>query len=293
MQNASAAVWRNAVRAYVRRFPINRGKRYLMEALAPRYVTPDEEVCQLPGGASISADLREHVQRWIYFFGAYEQETVNWFRSVLRPGMTVLDIGAHVGQYTLIAAADVGSAGRVHAFEPNPGTFRRLSANISRNSFQHVRAHQVALSNTPGETTLFIPQHDNAGESSLQSCVEDSTSTKIRSITADEWAPTADLGTRPRVDVIKLDVQGFETRVIEGASGLIARFRPTVVCEFEERWLRLAGSSSVDLKRTFSDLGYTINRINGNKLTPVAPDEPHDFENLVLTPKAGIRHSAA
>ena len=67
---------------------------------------------------------------------------------------------------------------------------------------------------------------------------------------------------------------------------LLARFRPTIMCEFEERWLRLAGSSSVELKRKFRDMGYIVNRIARGGLEPVAANEVHFFENLVLTPEA-------
>lgn len=96
-----------------------------MEMTAPLYAASGPQVCELPGGARLSADLDEHVQRFIYFFGVYEEGTVRWFRETLRPGMVVLDIGAHVGQYSLIAAGAVGPNGRVHAFEPNPSSYRR------------------------------------------------------------------------------------------------------------------------------------------------------------------------
>jgi FkbM family methyltransferase len=240
----------------------------------------------------ISLDLREHVQRWIYFFGAYEADTVQWFRSMLRPGLTMLDIGAHVGQYSLIAGAAVTPTGRVHSFEPNPASFRRLSTNLALNGFPHARAHPMALSNTTGSTTLYVPKSDNQGEASLQACVPGSDTATIRSMTADQWMETADLGTPPRVDLIKIDVQGFELRVVEGAQNLLRRFRPTILCEFEDRWLRLAGTSSVELKRAFRDLGYSVNRIGKNGLEPVGMDEVHGFDNLVLTPVGAASNHA-
>lgn len=126
--------------AYVRWFPINRGKR---------------QICELPGGARLCADIGEHVQRWIYFFGVYEEDTVRWFRKQLGAGMVVLDVGAHVGQYSLIAATDVGPGGRVHSFEPNPISNRRLSANVDLNGFRNVTVHQLAASDTIGEATLY------------------------------------------------------------------------------------------------------------------------------------------
>ena len=201
MRMRSTDVWRGVVLAYVRGFPVTRGKRWLMEALASRYATTEERTCQLPGGARIRVNLNEHVQRWIDFFGAYEAETVRWFRHTLRPDMTVLDIGAHVGQYSLIAASEVGPRGRVHSFEPNPSSFRRLTTNIELNGFSNVRPHPIALSDSIGEATLYVPKHDNLGEASLQPCQTGMEETRVRCTTLDEWSRSADIGNPARIDL--------------------------------------------------------------------------------------------
>jgi len=278
--------WRNLVRAYVRWSPISRGKRFVMDSCAPLYLGSKDLISELPGGARINVDLHQHVQRYIYFFGAYEREMVSWFRRALAPGMTFLDIGAHVGQYSLIAAKAVGPNGRVHAFEPNPGSYRRLTANLALNDFRNAHAHPLALSDVPGPSTLFVPTNNNPGEASLQRCVETTATTTVEVGTADAWMNSADLGEPPRVDLIKIDVQGFERRVLEGAARLLDRFRPTVVCEFEERWLRLAGTSSVELKQVVAGMGYTVHRLTRRGgLAPVALDEIHSFDNLILKPR--------
>jgi FkbM family methyltransferase len=276
--------WRGVVRNYVQRFPVSRGKRRVMEMFAPLYAGSEPQTCRLPGGAQIRVDLAEHVQRWIYFFGAYEAETVSWFRSVIRPGMTVLDIGAHVGQYSLIAASDVGPTGRVHSFEPNPVSHGRLRANLEMNGFRNVTPHQLAVSDSAGEVTLYVPRHDNLGEASLQPCQEGMQEVKVRCVTIDEWAETADLGTAPRIDLVKIDVQGLEAKVLQGARHTLTRFKPLVICEFEERWLRGMGTSSVELKKMLGDMGYRVNRITPGGLAPVADDQIHGFDNLVLVP---------
>lgn len=255
-----------------------------METMAPLYAASEPQVCELPGGARMTADLAEHVQRWIYFFGVYEENTVRWFRESLRPGMVVLDIGAHVGQYSLIAAAAVGQSGRVHSFEPNPVSYRRLCANLDMNSFRNVAAHQLAVSDTAGEATLFVPDHDNLGEATLQAGSGDGRQVKVGCVTIDQWAQSADLGPQARIDLMKIDVQGLEGKVLKGAQEVLARFRPTIVCEFEERFLRSMGTSSVDLKGTLVRMGYSIHRLDASGLLPVGADEVHDFENLVLLP---------
>jgi FkbM family methyltransferase len=291
MQVGSTRFWREFVHAYVRRFPLERGKRRVMEALSGWYAKSEQQVCELPGGARMRVDLAEHVQRWIYFFGVYELETVTWFRRTLRPGMTFLDIGAHVGQYSMIAASQVGPEGRVHCFEPNPASFGRLTDNIALNGFTNVQARPLALSDRAGDATLFVPVHDNTGEASLQACVPGMKEASVPCTTLDEWARSADLGPRRRIDLMKIDVQGFEEKVLRGGTDVLERFGPTIVCEFEERWLQGAGSSSVQLKHYLRDIGYRVQRIDGDQLLPVDLDEVHSFANLVLTPARPVGNS--
>lgn len=286
MEKLSARFWRGVVRGYVRWFPLEKGKSRVMEALCPLYASSEPQICRLPGGATIRLDLGEHVQRWIYFFGVYEKDTVDWFRSHLRPGMVVLDIGANVGQYTLIAARDVGPNGRVHAFEPNPISHRTLASNIELNSFGNVSTHALAVSDSAGEVTLYIPDNDNMGEASLQISQTGQRNTTVRSVTIDEWAQNADLGATPRIDIVKIDVQGLESAVLRGARQVMLRYRPLIICEFEERWLRDSGTSSVEIKRMLGELSYSANRITASGLSQVDTDEVHSFENLVLVPAA-------
>ena len=239
----------------------------------PLYAASEPQIGRLPGGAAIRLDLGEHVQRWIYFFGVYEQDTVDWFRSNLRPGMVVLDIGANVGQYTLIAARGVGPNGRVHAFEPNPISYRTLTSNIEINAFRNVSAHSLAVSDSAGEVTFYAPDNDNMGEASLQMSQTGQRNTTVMSVTIDDWAQSADLGPTPRIDIIKIDVQGLESAVLRGARQVMLRFRPVIICEFEERWLRDSGTSSVELKRMLRELSYSANRITSSGLSPVAAEE--------------------
>jgi FkbM family methyltransferase len=282
MGKISAQFWRSMIHAYVQHFPVNRGKRRIMELTAPLYASSKPQLCELPGGSRLRADLREHVQRWIYFFGVYEEDTVRWVRSFLRPGMVVLDVGAHVGQYSLLSAPCVGPTGRVHSFEPNPVTYRLLSNNLALNGFRNVTAHQFAVSDATGEATLYVPGPDNLGEASLQECIRGMSATTVKCVTIDDWASSADLGNSERIDLIKIDVRGRESKVIQGAMHVVARFQPVIVCEFEERFLRSMGTSSVELKRNFSDLGYAADRITASGLVPVKLEEVHGFENLAL-----------
>jgi FkbM family methyltransferase len=160
-----------------------------------------------------------------------------------------------------------------------------LTDNLAPNRFSQVSAHQLVPSDQAGSATLYLPKDDNMGEASLQQYSAETESTVTRTLTADEWMESADLGNPARIDVIKIDVQGYETRVIRGASRLLACHRPLVLCEFEERWPQMAGSSCAELRQLFAELGYTASKLQSGKLVPVSTAESHGFENLVLAPR--------
>ena len=86
----------------------------------PRLAETEFQRAVLPNGCSMHCDLRQHVDRHIYYLGAYEPVESYLFTRLLQPGMTVIDAGANIGQYTLLAATAVGSRGTVHCFEPVP-----------------------------------------------------------------------------------------------------------------------------------------------------------------------------
>lgn len=154
----------------------------------------------------------------IYYRGCSEPETADFMHRFLRPKMTVLDVGAHIGEYTLMAAKIVGIAGQVHAFEPQPRMYEILCKNIELNHLSNVQAHPLAISNSSGKVEFEI-------------CNEPSMSSIRRQLDSDreicivEATPLDDSWSNPqvKVDLIKVDVEGAEKLVFEGASELMSR----------------------------------------------------------------------
>src|SRR5262245_6597666 len=99
----------------------------------------------LRNGLPIEVDARDRVGREIIGQGCWEWETYHFVEGWLRPGMTVVDVGANIGQYSLLASARVGAAGTVHAFEPHPGVYEVLRRNLQRAGCTNVSAHQLAV----------------------------------------------------------------------------------------------------------------------------------------------------
>jgi len=137
-----------------------------------------------------------------------------WIASVVRPGDTVIDIGANIGAYTMFFADLVGPAGLVHALEPEPENFRRLGDAVA--GLSNVRAHKLAASNTTGECVLYKSASLNVDHHTYDDGVEQRECVVIPCTRLDDLiAPGA------RVDFIKMDIQGAEGFALAGAQRVL------------------------------------------------------------------------
>lgn len=146
--------------------------------------------------------------------GDYEADERALFVAAIRPGDTVLDVGAHIGLYTLAAARAAGPTGRVIAFEPSSVNHALLVENVARNGYGNVEIRREAVGDRDGTVSLFLSV-DNTGDHSL---IEDDTR-------QGESVPLVRLDSLPidTVAVIKMDIQGGEPAALRGAAALLAR----------------------------------------------------------------------
>ena len=152
----------------------------------------------------------------------------------LVPGMTVLDIGAHHGFYSLLASVKVGPAGRVVAFEPSPREREKLLRNLAVNGYTNVRVEECALADAGGEQELIVVGGINTGCNSLRrpEVKEPTSSVAVQVETLDGYLDAHSL---PPIDFIKLDAEGAELAILKGAQKLLQhRPRPVIQCELEE-----------------------------------------------------------
>lgn len=156
------------------------------------------------------------ISAFIGRFGYYEIGTTRIFERILKPGQTVVDVGANIGWFTLLAASLVGPKGKVYAFEPEPLSFSLLEKSIRRNSYGQVLTSQVAVSARLGLATLHLSPNDNMG---LQSTSRDfgAGAMPVQSVSLDEALPDS------KIDLLKADVEGGEPAVFDGAKGLLRK----------------------------------------------------------------------
>jgi FkbM family methyltransferase len=160
----------------------------------------------------------------IYYQGASEPETAKIFRRLVKPEMTVFDIGAHFGEYVLIAHAS--GATQIHAFEPNREIFNLLSENVVRNSLPKTTLNNCAAFDCNGK--LLLEQGDDPATCFVQkpiSRAQDGSLELVRSLKLDTYC--SDRKIRP--DVIKIDVEGAELPVLKGARNTLRGHAPPIL----------------------------------------------------------------
>lgn len=181
------------------------------------------------------------------------------FKKSVRPGNIVLDIGAHIGWYTLQAARVVGSAGRVYAFEPDPQNYSTLVQNVQRNGLgERVILTPRAVCDKPGPASLFI-DGTSEGVRSSSSLVaippEMQGKMRVECVTIDDF-----LDTSVAVDIVKMDIEGAELKALRGMERTLARsgIHLVVFVECNPGALRAADSTAGDLLKRLEELGFIV-----------------------------------
>lgn len=193
-----------------------------------------KEVVTRRGGLRWKLDLREGIDLSIYLFGSFEPSVAKTYRTSLRDGSTVVDVGANIGAHTLPLARAVGASGRVLAFEPTTWAFDKLRANLDLNPdiAGRVCAEQIMLVGeegvtAPAETYSSWPLV-TGGEVHPEHRGRLMSTGTARCATLDAYLSEAGVD---RVDFVKLDVDGAEPEVLAGAEATITRSAPTIVME--------------------------------------------------------------
>jgi FkbM family methyltransferase len=197
--------------------------------------------------------------RWLYVklhaLRVMGGEELGFLSSHVKPGMTVIDIGANIGLYSLILADLVGSAGRVHSFEPSPGLFAAALKNSQTNGRDGVlRIENIALGSRAGEATLYEAGF-NSGDNRMVTSRSHKVGFPVRILPLDEVLPGV------RVDWIKMDTQGWEAEVLRGMRETLRR-NPDVRVYFEY-WpagLRHAGEKASAPLEILEGYGMSIFR---------------------------------
>jgi len=182
------------------------------------------------------------------------------FTKLITGGMTVIDVGAHAGYYTLIAARAVGDKGRVFAFEPEPSNYKLICKNIQLNNYRNVIPVQKAVTNITGPMKLFLAE-DTGGHSIV------SDNPRQRAILVDSTTLDDFFAARVQpIHIIKIDVEGAENTVLQGMSRLIAANPELkIFTEFWPEGLKRAGHLPTEYFKRLTNYGFSIYLIDEKK----------------------------
>ncbi|HEY2548197.1 MAG TPA: FkbM family methyltransferase [Candidatus Acidoferrum sp.] len=259
-------------------------KKYITAALRARRVFPEMAIpLRLPFGAWWLAEKGALDHELMY--EGFEETELHFVQRLLRPGMTVLDIGAHHGLYTLLASRRVGRRGRVIAFEPSPRECRRLAKHLRVNRCANVEVEACAVGDASGEADLFqVDGFRDWGNSLRPPAVPEPTLTvRVAVRRLDDVLEERGIA---RVDFIKLDAEGGELAVLEGGRRLLQTApRPAILAEVEDLRTLQWGYKAREIVQLLARWDYRWFALSeAGSLYPISPDQESYDGNFVALP---------
>ncbi len=223
------------------------------------------------------------IQAEIYYQGCFEPELVPWFQRFIQPRATVLDVGAHCGQFALIASQSQPGV-QVLAFEPDGDNAADLEHNLTANGLRNVQVRRVAVADRGGQLPLYsddetfgFSDHSLArGATVFTGRVETVEAIVLDSLLAELEQP---------VCLIKMDIEGAELLALRGAQRLLAAHQPALLLEVDARWMSNFGLQPEALRAWLAEQGYGCWAIDEHgRLQPVVSGAAACSANWVALP---------
>lgn len=244
-----------------------------------RLVSFEVEIHDFDERFTVRLILSEHMQRRIFWMGFYNTDIVSVLKRKLCPGMNVIDVGANIGEITLVSANCVGETGAVFAFEPVKLTADRLCHHVELNRLDRVHVRREALAERSGRVPIYKGAQGfldhNDGLASLYGENEGEVPLEYVNVsTLDDVVESLSL---THVDLIKIDIEGGELPCLKGGESVIRRYRPMIIVEVQEFSARQAGWELDELFSYLEGLGYeffeiaskgSLRRLNIDSLLP-------------------------
>ena len=205
-------------------------------------------------GYKVLLNLQDWAERRTYFGGTYYQsELEHLFPLILRRGDQYLDIGANIGMTALMASSLIGQEGKGFAFEPNPETFARLRRHFELNHTSNLEAIPFALADRESEMELVLPRGISGLGSLVASREGTARSFEVRTMTGRPYVERLDPA---KPTVIKMDVEGYEVKVLNGIEGILDWPEVIIVAEVNEVLLQRAADSAEVLFELLEKHGF-------------------------------------
>lgn len=248
-----------------------------------RIIPLQEQVIRFDNTLRMVVRPVDRLGRRIYLNGYSDRELAILLDAYLKPGMIFFDIGAHFGQYSLMAAKRVGENGAVHAFEPAQETFDQLVKNIKMNQLHSVSANRCALYDQQTTLELNICQTGmgefNSFGPPLPGTVKVKTTESVEAVCLDTYCEQHRIS---HINLMKIDAEGSERHVIRGGERVLStRTAPSLVVEFNEQTCLAMGYRTLDLREELEALGYRLFRFDQESLSLQSEPRRETYDEMV------------
>ncbi len=233
-------------------------------------------------GFGLYLDTKEFTQALIHNYLShnefYERDASLFLIKFLNEGDTFIDVGSHIGYFSFFAASIVGNSGKVYSFEPQIDNFNKLNFHKDRNKFTNLITINKALSDSEEIRDFYINLDNDGGHSFwdikefpvCEKTRENPIVEKLETTTLDNWFKDKKL---KNLSFIKIDVEGAEFMVLQGAENILREFSPFIICELSELALSKLGSSQREMRKFMFDLGYKTFIFDQKTLVHVPDDK--------------------
>lgn len=213
---------------------------------------------------------------YILYYGLEEEPRSRLF-DLVKDNTVIFDVGTNIGQ-VLLTMAKINTQGELHGFEPLPEIYERAKRNIELNPFQNIVLNNVALSNKTEDLTILSGPASHSGSTRLGKLEQEEINKShinIHAITMDDYVAKQKI---TNLDLIKIDVEGFEVNVLRGATAALQRFKPILFVEVNDAAQKMQGRSGRELIEFIRKLDYDVFDINMKPFNEVNPDYPDHFD---------------
>ncbi|MCE3278814.1 MAG: methyltransferase FkbM family [Bacteroidetes bacterium] len=212
-------------------------------------------------GIIYKLDISDY-QNWLIYFGVTD-DSPNSLYDLVKPNSYLFDIGTNIGQTILNFARLSGPDSMIIGFEPDPVNYSRMLQNIELNPFKNIKCYNIALGSVKGQFPLKINSPLNRGGNRISSkeTLHDSFLVDVERL--DDFVANNNI---PKVDLIKIDVEGFEHEILKGGAKTIQQFKPVMFIEVDNSNLQEQNTSAAELINYIRELGYQKILIAGSEI---------------------------
>lgn len=238
-------------------------------------------------GINYELDISDLIQWFIYF--RMQDRARNNLYSLISPQDVIFDVGTNIGDVLLNCARIVESKGMVYGFEPALSNYQSCLKNIALNRFRNISVTQKGLGDVAGKFQLIVASPRNHGMNRISNDLSKESST-VEVCTLDEFVATNSI---ERLDLIKVDVEGFEKNVLVGGTLTIQRLRPKLFLELDDQLLIRQGSSAKDLFSYVKSIGYSMINAETNIPLKSADHLQNCHFDIICLPESSVTSSLA